>query len=115
MMPRRAEPKTWMRAEVWAAAVLVVMFSYFLLQNLHRIRDQQRMSDFRTFYAAAVAMADGKSPYHLDVPRAYVYPPMLAFLYMPLARLSSMHAASVALAVDVAVVIAALWVGTKEL
>lgn len=92
----------------WAIAGIVAVSLYFVLQNLHRIRDQHHLSDFRTFYAAAQAMDEGRSPYHTDTPRAYVYPPMLAFLYLPLTRLSDVHATMVCLVVNYALMLVAM-------
>src|SRR6478752_2192089 len=83
-----------------AAVVLTGIFAYLLLQNLHRVRDNEHFSDFRHFYFAAQAMLEHRNPYQ-SWKGGYVYPPLLAFLYMPLAKLSMRHAAQIALTIDV--------------
>src|SRR5258705_13992323 len=84
-----------------AGAALLGIFLFFLLQNQHRIRDQNHLSDFRTFYAAADALAHGNSPYHTDTPRNYVYPPLIAWLLIPLLPLGPGKAAVVFLGGDI--------------
>jgi hypothetical protein len=97
-----------------AAVVLIGMFGYLLFQNLHRIRDNDHFSDFRHFYFAAQAMLEHKNPYQ-SWKGGYVYPPLLAFLYMPLARLSMRHAAQIALTIDVAALFAGLMLASRAM
>src|SRR3954471_14456009 len=84
-----------------AAVALLGVFAYLLFQNLHRVRDQNHLSDFRHFYYAGEAMREHRNPY-LAWKGGYVYPPLLAFLYMPLTQFPIEQAAQVAEVIDVA-------------
>jgi hypothetical protein len=100
------------RVRVLNAAV-VAAFTMFLVYvtwlGLRRI-ERQEFSDFTPFYRAAGALAHGTNPYvHVDR-RPYIYPPLLAFLYVSLAKLSEPRAAEVALLVNVAALAASVLV-----
>ena len=69
--------------------------AYFSIHTCRRIA-AGNLDDFPHFYYAADAVLHGRDPY-LSGTRGYIYPPLLAYLYMPLAKLSPNSAAYVAL------------------
>ncbi len=95
--------------------ILVGIFGYFLYQNLHRLHDQNELKDFRCFYMAAKEMSAGRDIYKLVVDEYYVYPPMLAFLLLPLTHFSAPTAASFALVLNISVAIVAVAGATLEM
>jgi hypothetical protein len=70
--------------------------------------------DFEHFYFAAVAARGGGDIYAAHT-QGYIYPPLLAFLWEPLGRLSWHGAAGVMLAVNVAATLAAGWLAAGEM
>ncbi len=96
----------------WAA--LLAIFAFFLAHNLHRIEQQNHLSDFRTFYAAADALAHGNSPYHTDTPWNYVYPPLIAWLLVPLLPLGPVKAAVVFLGANIVLAVSAVLLLARE-
>jgi hypothetical protein len=91
----------------------VLYFGYFYFEILRRILQEHHQSDFFHFYAATVAMSRGEDIY-LSGTHGYVYPPLLAFLYLPLAHLSDVSAAAVALTINVPLMILALVLGSRQ-
>ncbi len=88
-----------------AAVVLLialgVLFLIFFLQVAHRTRPgQDHFGDFRHFYYAARAMLDHTDLYTSGT-GGYLYPPLIAFMYTPVARLAYRHAALVMLVINV--------------
>lgn len=85
-------------------AVIAGAYAYLVLACARRVETET--GDFRHFYDAARAMLA-----HEDIYRSgtggYIYPPLLAFLYLPLARLSRGAAAAVSLGVNVGLVLSA--------
>src|SRR5437762_3216749 len=97
----------------WPAVIAVaLLFAFFYFQNLNRILSQHHQADFRHFYAATVAMSQGKDIYQSGT-QGYVYPPLLAFLYLPFAHLSDARAAAIALTINVPLMLAAVLVGSR--
>jgi hypothetical protein len=97
----------------WPAwGVLSLIFGYFYFEILRRILQQHHQSDFFHFYAATVAMSRGEDIYRSGT-GGYVYPPLLAFLYLPLAHLTDVGAAAVALTINVPLMIASLLIGSR--
>jgi hypothetical protein len=89
-------------------AGLLLLFVVLFTAGLHKV-DKEKVSAFRTYYAAATAMREGQNPYDIHKGAyAYVYPPLYAFLCQPLARLSRSAAARVMLAVNCALLLASL-------
>jgi len=70
--------------------------------------------DFFEFFSGAEAMLQGKDIYEAGA-LGYIYPPLLAFLLMPIATLGLPAAAWAWLGVQVVVYTAALWLGAKEI
>src|SRR5258708_505657 len=98
-LPDQAARKRFAAARLPAIVGIAVLFAFFYFQNLHRILGREHhQSDFRHFYAAAVAMSQGTDLYKSGT-GGYVYPPLLAFLYTPLAHLPDHWAAAVALTI----------------
>ncbi|MBV8779999.1 MAG: DUF2029 domain-containing protein [Phycisphaerae bacterium] len=73
---------------------------FFYAENLRRILSQGHQSDFRHFYAAAVAMSRGEDIYRSGT-GGYVYPPFFAFCLLPIAGMSSAGAAACLLSITV--------------
>jgi len=97
----------------WAAIIgIALYFGFFYFEILHRILFQHHQSDFYHFYAATVAMSQGQDIY-LSGTHGYVYPPLLAFLYLPLSHMSDVAAAAIALTINVPLMIASLLVGAR--
>jgi hypothetical protein len=69
--------------------------------------------DFHAFFNASQALVRGESPYTAG-DGTYIYPPLLAFLYTPLAGLSQARAEVVALCVNVGLLLAAVFLATRE-
>jgi hypothetical protein len=74
---------------------------------------QTGCGDFGHCYHEALAMREGSNVYRFGV-RVYVYPPLIAFLFMPLTWLSVQSVALVMLAVNMALVLRRSWLATTE-
>jgi hypothetical protein len=97
----------------WPAVTAIALyFGFFYFEILRRILWDHHQSDFFHFYAATVAMSQEQDIYHSGS-GGYVYPPLLAFLYLPLAHLSDVGAAAVALTINVPLMLASLLVGSR--
>ncbi len=70
--------------------------------------------DFVHFYEAARAMVHGEDIYSSGL-GGYIYPPLLAFLYTPLALLSSASAAVVLLVCNMVLMLLCVLLATREL
>lgn len=68
--------------------------------------------DFHHFHNAAIAMAGGENIY-ASGERGYIYPPLVAFLFQPLARLPLGRAATLWLSVNAALLAAAAWISAR--
>jgi hypothetical protein len=97
VIPRRgSDPVTLL-----LLGILAVVFLAFYLQVAHRTRpSQNHFGDFRHFYYAARALLDHTDLYTSGT-GGYLYPPLIAFTYTPVARLAYRHAALVMLAINV--------------
>ncbi len=87
----------------WASvAALLLVYAWFWVVSAHRVHGTPfegfahtfvtGCGDFEHFYRGAKAMREGSDPYASGV-RGYIYPPLIAFLYMPLTFLSVQTAA----------------------
>jgi hypothetical protein len=72
-------PESRSERVLWGALVLFVVYN-FVNQLGESVRLVSRVTDFRTFYEAAVALARGNDPYGATG-RAYFYPPTFAFYF----------------------------------
>src|SRR5437016_5881671 len=97
-----------------AAAIggLCGLLSYCVTIALRRILKGQ-FSDFAAFYSAAGALRMHSDPY-FPAQRSYLYPPLVAFLYMPLTLMSEQKAAAIALTANVIYVVTALLILAKQ-
>jgi hypothetical protein len=77
--------------------------------------------DFHIYYAASRALAQGRSPYVSPPPccfsaaamRGYTYPPLFAFLFIPLTHLSVDDAGRIWLAINYASLVGVLLIGVR--
>ncbi len=83
-----------------------------LVTDLNRIR-RRVTGDFEHFYFAAEAVARGTDPYAAGS-RGYIYPPLIAFVFQPLASLGRDRAAAVMLAVNVFVTLVGANLASRE-
>jgi hypothetical protein len=87
-------------------------FAYYATIVLRRIAHRQ-FSDFHVFYSAARAMLLHQDPYS-RAHRSYIYPPLIAFLYMPLTLLTEPKAAAIVLCANIAFVLLAVVVIVEQ-
>ncbi len=100
-----------------ALALLFAEFTRHALKHAYPGTDQTK-GDFLAFYEAAEAMRTGGDLY-LERHRNYIYPPLVAFLYMPLTFFSdppTLHrtAGIIALLVNVGMAIATVFMFASE-
>jgi Glycosyltransferase family 87 len=107
------------RGNVWGVVLrvaLVLFFAGYLVQVLHRTRaatDGGHFGDFRHFYFASRALLDHTDLY-TSGDKGYLYPPLIAMLYTPVARLTMAHAARVILLVNVAMAFFGVLLAARE-
>ena len=104
-------------------AVLLLVYAWFWVVSAHRIHDAPfagfahtfvtGCGDFEHFYRGAKAMREGADPYASGV-RGYIYPPLIAFLFMPLTFVSVQAAAVVMLALNMALALLCTVLACKE-
>lgn len=105
------------RAERWALAGAAcgvgALYAWFFINAARRIGQETpigpRTGDFVHFYYAARAMLEGTDIY-TSGRNGYIYPPLLAFLYTPIGRLTENGAALVMLFVNLATGLATAWI-----
>jgi len=95
-----------------AAGGICALFAYYAAIALRRIA-RGGFSDFHVFYSAARAMLLHQDPY-LPARRSYIYPPLIAFLYMPLALLAEPKAATIVLCANIAFLLLAVFILVRE-
>ncbi len=106
-----------------SAAALVLIYAWFWAVSAHRVHDapfegfaQQFVTgcgDFEHFYRAAKAFREGTDPYAAGV-HGYIYPPLIAFLFMPLTVVSVQAAAFIMLLVNMALALMCTVLACKE-
>ena len=120
-MGGRSQP---FRTSAWASlAALLLVYAWFWVVSAHRVYGVPfegfahtfvtGCGDFEHFYRGAKAMREGTDPYAAGV-RGYIYPPLIAFLFMPLTFLSVQTAAVVMLALNMALALMCTFVACKE-
>ena len=81
----------WKRYATYTIGLILLgAILFFVLRGFSRV-DEQHLGDFRHFYWAAEAMRNGLNPYLSGAPgmrHGYIYPPLVAWLYVPLSKLS---------------------------
>jgi hypothetical protein len=103
------------RITVISLILLVGIFGYFLLYIYHRFT-VGHFGDFPTFYHAAKALVAGRDPFiPVEDGLAYVYPPLLAWLFIPLTGLSKINAARVVFPINMACAVMSIFIGAREL
>lgn len=114
-------------SHVHQAASLVLMalvYAWFWRVSAHRVFEapsfaafanvfQTGCGDFEHFYEAARAMREGRDIYSAGV-HGYIYPPLIAFLFMPLTHLTVQSAALLMLALNMALALWCSWEASRE-
>lgn len=109
----RFRPPAWQRYPIFILlAGFVALFGLLVATENHQI-GKGNVGAFGTYYAATVAMHEGRNPYGQTGSYPYVYPPLFAFLCQPLALLSRPAAARVMLAITCALVVTSLLIGSR--
>lgn len=95
----------------FAVAVIALVYLWFWTVAAHRIHGVPYggvasvfvtgCGDFEHFYFAARAMREGTDPYDSGM-HGYIYPPLIAFLFMPLTSMSVQAAATLMLVLNLA-------------
>ena len=111
------------RQQTLALFVIGLLCAWFWLVAAHRINDQPYAGfasvfvtgcgDFEHFYHAALAMREGRDPYSAGV-HGYIYPPLIAFLFMPLTFFPVKTAAWIMLLVNMAMGVGCAWLAASE-
>lgn len=109
-----------------AAALLLIglVYAWFWKVSAHRVFEapsfagfanvfQTGCGDFEHFYAAARAMRDGEDIYRAGA-HGYIYPPLIAFLFMPLTLLTVQSAAKLMLLLNMALALWCTWEACRE-
>lgn len=92
-------------------AIIAIVFGYLTIYHLHHEREGRgHLGDFPTFYVAAEYARDHRDIYTAgsSADQMYVYPPLIAFLYMPLTHLSMRNAATAMLLPTAAMLLGSL-------
>jgi hypothetical protein len=102
-----------------SVAILASVFGYLLIYHIHHERrDHGHLGDFPTFYQAAQFAREHRDIYtagHAESDQMYVYPPLIAFVYIPLTYLSLPNAAMVMLFVTALELLASLLLGSRAM
>jgi hypothetical protein len=101
----------WLPHWGFAVAGIGVLAVWYVAHGLSRVGTG--MGDFRHFYGAARAMLRGEDVY-ASGDGGYIYPPLLAFLYMPFGALGVAAAAQAMLALNVGLWLASLGLASAE-
>lgn len=91
---------------------LAALLGYYFVNAVRRVHDNT--GDFGHFYHAARAMLDGQD-LHTAWHHGYIYPPLLAFLYTPFARLPEHQAAGLLLLCNLGLLVLAGFLAACEL
>lgn len=91
---------------------LMALTSAFAADGLHQI-NKHNFGAFATYYAAATALNEHRSPYERIHARPYVYPPHFAIVCEPLAALPIASAARIMLAAVLTAIVLSLFIGAR--
>ena len=108
----------------WAAVlVLILVYTWFWVVTSHRVYSLPfsgfahefvtGCGDFEHFYRGAKAMREDGDPYSAAV-RGYIYPPLIAFLFMPLTFVSVQVAAFFMLTLNMMLALMCTVIACKE-
>lgn len=93
-------------------AAIIGLCVSVLVTDVNRVRDRVT-GDFEHFYYAAEAVRNGTDPY-ASGSRGYIYPPLIAFLFEPLAYLGRDRAAALMLGINVVTALLAITLAADE-
>lgn len=125
MTAARRRPLGARHVQLAAALVLMALvYAWFWRVSAHRVFEapsfaafanvfQTGCGDFEHFYEAARAMREGRDIYSAGV-HGYIYPPLIAFLFMPLTYLTVQSAALLMLALNMALALWCTWEASRE-
>ncbi|MFA6043694.1 MAG: glycosyltransferase family 87 protein [Phycisphaerales bacterium] len=99
------EPALW-----WLLACIPVLIG--IISSLTRILHAKTPANLEDFRAAARAMLDGQDIY-ASGHGGYLYPPLIAFLYQPLAMMGDQAAALTSLAINASLMALTLWLVSR--
>lgn len=120
--------KPALNKRAWASgaasvATLMLVYAWFWVVCAHRVHSAPfegfalefvtGCGDFEHFYRAAKAMREGLDPYTSGV-HGYIYPPLIAFLFMPLTLVSVQAAAFIMLLLNLALALMCTTMACKE-
>ena len=97
-----------------STCVLLGLMCLFQALNFLEYADM----DFRIYYDASMALRTGQdmfAAWNPDSPLTYIYPPLLAILFMPLTMLPLEVAAAVWTVISMILLSACLWIGAREI
>jgi hypothetical protein len=105
------------------ACFSAIVLAWFWKVAAHRVGDapfsgfahvfSTGCGDFEHFFHAAQAMRAGQDIYSAGA-QGYIYPPLIAFLFMPLTFLSVQTAAQLMLTVNIAMAAGCAWIASAE-
>ena len=99
--------RKWPTILIWV--ILATVLAVFLIRS-NRHAGETTLDDFRHFYWAAAAMAHGGDPYTAgeEARHGYIYPPLVAFLYIPYAQWPMAEAKRISVTINILALAAAL-------
>jgi hypothetical protein len=103
--------RTWLSRSA-APAIVLLCAAWYIHDSFLDQMPNAGLSDFRCYYLAAQRVAHGESPYLAD---GYLYPPLLACLLTPLARLDYVPARWVWFLFSHVCLLAAAWLIWRHL
>jgi hypothetical protein len=106
-----ANARTWL-SRAAAPTVVLLCAAWYLHDSFLKQMPDSGLSDFRCYYLAAQHVARGESPY---LEESYLYPPLLACLLTPIARLDYVPARWVWFLFSHACLLAAAWLIWRHL
>jgi hypothetical protein len=98
----------------FSIAAIAIVFGYLIIYHFHHQREgKHHFGDFPTFYVAAEYARDHKDIYAAgsSPDQMYVYPPLIAVLYIPLTAFSLADAARIMLFATAAMLLGSLILG----
>ncbi len=117
MPPDAAATTTTIRPSRWLSGAIVVgfvgLYAWFFVNAANRIGTESELGDFYHFYYGARAMADHQDIY-ASWRGGYIYPPLLAFVLMPVALLPLQAAAVLMLLVNIGLSLLTIRAGARE-
>ena len=98
---------------------IAAVFIYLLVYHAHHERrDAGHLGDFPTFYQAAQFAREHRDIYtagHRETDQMYVYPPLIAFLYIPFTFLSLPNAAMIMLFLTALILLGSVFLSARTM